>query len=166
MKKNVNLLLIGFIIFIGGLIVLGFELVNYRYVNELPSYFDKYSDSFTLSIENNKTYEILKGKYDNNIEIKKVINNNIKDEVYIELKNYETAISKTLITTDNDKTKVILNSEIELKNDSFEKIYNMVIEMIKNKKLYNYNLLKYNKVYIYGSEENLSKIEIKDLNEE
>ena len=38
----------------------------------------------------------------------------------------------------------------------------MLINSITNEILYNYNLLKYSKVTIYGNEEILSKIEVGD----
>ncbi|MDD6879606.1 MAG: hypothetical protein PUD59_05225 [bacterium] len=166
MKKNLNLLLIGFLLFIIGLISLGLELVNFNYVNNLPSYFSKNVESFTVNIDKNKNYEILRTKYNDNIEIKKIINNSLDDEIYIEVEHSDTSVSDITIKDDKTITKIIFNNDIKITNSNLQDIYNLVIDSIANKKMYNYNLLKYSRVFIYGNEENLSKIKIKEKYED
>ena len=40
-------------------------------------------------------------------------------------------------------------------------VFDMLLKGLKEKKLYNYKLLKYSKIKVIGSEESLNKIEIK-----
>ena len=162
MKKYVNLLLIGFLVFIIGLISLNFELVNYTYVEKLPDFFESEKDSYTLDIKENQRYVFAKAKYNKNITFNKRVNNNLKDEIYIEVEHMTTNNSSMIVKNTKNGTAVVFSNELDLDFDDMKKIPSLVINCIKEKKVYNYNLLKYSNVTIYGNEEVLDGIEIED----
>jgi len=162
MKKYINLLLIGFLIFIIGLIISGVELSKYEFVNGLPDEFKTNSYTFSLEIDENKTYKIKRNAYNQNIKIKKKINNTLRNELIITNNYQETSIPISSTTTVDDEVKIIFANQLTLKLNDLKKLYNLTIGSIINKKIYDYNLLKYSDITIYGNEDVLEKVEIVD----
>lgn len=164
-KKYVNAALTGLIIFIAGIICINFELARYKYVDALPSDFTATTEQVNLKTDKNKKYKIIKAKYNENISIVKEIDNSLGDEISIKSTTYNTSVSlQTLVSKDN-KINLIYSNNIILGIKDIEKIYNMLISSVTSETLYNYNLLKYSKITIYGNEEVLSKIEVGDYEE-
>lgn len=161
-KKYVNIALGGLIVFIIGIICINFELARYKYVDSLPSDFTTTTEQVSLRTDKSKTYKALKAKYNENVAITKEIDNSLGDEILIETTTSNTSISLQTIATKNNKINLIYSNKLVLGIKDIEKIYNMLINSITNETLYNYNLLKYSKVTIYGNEEILSKIEVGD----
>lgn len=159
-KKYVNLALIGLIVFIFGIIGINFEFAKYDYVNALPNTFTPTTNELSLKMDDNKAYKILKEKYNENIFISKKVDNSLNNEILIKTTTMDTSISfQTLINNDN-KVNLIFANNMIVGLEDFTKIYDMIINTVTSKTLYNYNLLKYSKVEIYGNEEDLEKIEV------
>ena len=162
MNKYVNCLLFGFLLFIIGLIIVNFDLKNYNYVNYLPSEFENKTEVITLSIDKNKTYSVMKAKYNQNIIIEKEINESIEDNVVMfEVNHTKTSETFNTLKTDKNKVSIIFsnNFSVTSKNDLI-KIYKLFVKCIKDKTIYNYNLLKYSKIVIKGNSKSLDRIKI------
>ena len=83
MKKYINLLLIGFLIFIIGLIIINFELNKFEFVSKMPDNFNVITEKISVKLDRNKEYELKKSKYNESINIETVIDNSLKDEILI-----------------------------------------------------------------------------------
>jgi len=162
MRKYINLLLVGFLLFVVGIIILNFELVEYNFSNSLPNNFDTTVDTLYLSTQTDKVYRIKAGKYNENLKIKKYINNNLKDKVMIEIKHSDTSDVTSSIKNSIDKTEITFYNQINFSNKSMKDLVGFVLKCITEKKIYNYNLFKYGEISIYGSEDSLSRIEYED----
>ena len=162
MKKYVNMLLLGFLIFIIGLICSNIELATYTYTKRLPSNLNKTTEKYALKVNKCKTYEIKKSKYNDNISINTYINNLIKDEIYLEIDHYDTSVAKTYIKDEDNTSVISFSNDLNENNIDMKLISNLIIKCIKDKKIYNYNLLKYSVVRIYANEDVLAKIKIED----
>lgn len=163
MNKYINYLLFGFLLFVIGLIVVNFDLKDYKYVNYLPSDYEVSTDTVKLEINNDKKYKIKKAKNQQNIIIEKKQINSNNNDIIIEIAHTSTSNAYGLIDSYGDNVNVILynESKISSKKD-ISNIYDLFVRCIKEKTVYNYNLLKYSKVTIKGSKEALEKIEVVD----
>lgn len=160
MNKYINLLFLGFLIFILGLITFNFELTNYEYVDYLPDNFAQTTEEYTLRIEEGKKYEIKRAKYNDNIKISKNIDSSLDDEIVIKISHTDFSEIVDLINVNNKETTIVMSNNLRMTSTGVKDIYNLIIDCIKDKRIYNYNLLKYSEVSIYGNEDVLSRIEI------
>ena len=158
MRKYFNLLLCGFL-FVVGIIVLNFELVNFEFVNYLPSNFKSTVDTFYITTEPNKVYRINTAKYNENLKIEKFVNNNLGEKVMIEIKHSNTADVISSIKNSMYKTEITFENRIDFGELGLKDVYSFVLKCITEGKVYNYNLLKYGEISIYGSEDSLSRME-------
>lgn len=160
MKKQINLLLVGFLIFIIGLIISNFELNKFEMVNYLPDEFETLVERFSIKLDEEKEYELTKAKYNENIKIEKVVDNSLKDEIMVEIEHSKTSAAVNAITTVDDEVEIIFSNEFVFNGKDLKNIFDLALKSIKEKRMYNYKLLKYSNIKIYGSEESLEKIEI------
>lgn len=160
MKKYINLLLIGFIIFVAGLIICNFEIKSFTRVNDLPENFSIINENFSIDIDENKIYKIKKAKYNDNIVLEKKINNSLDDEVLINIEHRKTSVAFTSIRNLSNEVKITFSNNMVIDHNDLMDIFDLGITSIKEKKIYNYNLLKYSKISIIGNEKVLEKIEI------
>lgn len=160
MKKHINLLLVGFLLFIVGLITINFELVKYEFVNHLPNNFKTTTDTFYVNTDLGKDYIINAARYNDNLKIVTNVNNNLKDKIMIEITHAETSVVTSHVKNNMYNTEITFSNEIKLNKDSFKDIYMLLLRCITEKKIYNYNLLKYGQINVYGSEESLSRLEL------
>ena len=160
MNKYVNILLIGFIVFIVGIVFLNFELYHFDYVDYLPDSFLTMTDKYKLNIDKNKKYKINRKKYNQNIVIKKHLDNSLGEEIIIQVKHSETSDPIININSSTSQNEITLSNELNLDSFDKKKILYLIKDSLKNKKIYNYNLLKYSVISVYGNEDILSNIEI------
>ena len=159
-NKYVNMLFSGFVLFIVGMICLNFELTSFSYVNYLPEGFNTYSSSTKLDVSDDINYKVKRGTHNENIIINKSVDNTLENEIMITEEYTNTSRLNIDISKDKTNTTVVLSNEFNLYKDDLKSIYNLVVRCIKDRTIYNYNLLKYSKVTIYGNEEVLSKIKV------
>lgn len=161
MKKYINLLLFGFITFTFGLIIFNFEINKFSVVNYLPSNFPMTTDTFDIDLESNKEYIISKLKYNDNIIVEKVVNNDVSNKLIFEVQHSKTSTSYSSVKMLNDKVFITFYNDLFIDKGDTDIVFDMILKGLKEKKLYNYKLLKYSKIKVIGSEESLNKIEIK-----
>lgn len=161
MKKYINLLLFGFITFTLGLIIFNFEISKFSVVDYLPCNFPMTTDTFDIELENNKKYIISKLKYNDNIIVEKVVNNNVSNKLIFEVQHSKTSTSYSSVKMLNNKVFITFYNDLFVDKDDVDIIFDMFLKGLKEKKMYNYKLLKYSKIKVIGSEESLNKIEIK-----
>lgn len=159
-NKYVNMLFGGFVLFIAGMICLNFEFTSFNYVNYLPEGFYTYETSTKLSINDDMNYKIKRGTHNENIVINKRVEDTLDNEIVITEEYTNTSRINAIISKDKTNTSLIFSNEFNLYKDDLKSIYNLVVRCIKDRTIYNYNLLKYSKVTIYGNEEVLSKIKV------
>ena len=160
MKKQINLLLVGFLIFIIGLIISNFELNKFEAVNYFPDEFQTLIERFSIKIDQDKEYELKKAKYNENIKIEKKVDNSLEDEIIVEVEHSKTSATLNTITVVDDEVEIIFSNEFVFNGKDLKNIFDLALKSIKEKRMYNYKLLKYSNIKIYGSEESLEKIEI------
>ena len=141
--KYVNVLLSGFICFLIGIVSLSFEISTFKTVSYLPN--DFYS---------------IKSVTRMNVEIEKKVNNSLGDEIIIEEQYANTSKVLTTVTKDKDYTNIVFKNELNLNKNDIKDIYELVIRCLREKTIYNYNLLKYSRIVIYGNEDVLSEIKV------
>ena len=107
-----------------------------------------------------KTYEIKRAKYNDNIKISKNIDSSLDDEIVIKISHTDFSEIVDLINVNNKETTIVMSNNLRMTSTGVNDIYNLIIDCIKDKRIYNYNLLKYSEVSIYGNEDVLSRIEI------
>ena len=61
----------------------------------------------------------------------------------------------------NDKVSITFYNDLFIDKGDTDIVFDMLLKGLKEKKLYNYKLLKYSKIKVIGSEESLNKIKIK-----
>ena len=159
-NKYVNILLSGFACFLVGVFILSFELATFSSSSTLPNNFYSYKTIDRISINDNLTYRIKKGLYNQNITIEKVVDDSLEDEIVIEEQYMNTSRVITTVVKDKYNSTIVFTNEFNLSSDDIKSIYHLIIRCLKEKTIYNYNLLKYSKIVIYGNEEVLSNIKI------
>ena len=164
MNKYVNYLLFGFLLFIIGLVIVNFDLRNYKYVNYLPDDYEMDTEIIKIKLDNNKNYKIKKAKNHKNIIIdKREIYSNDDETITIEINHTSTSIAYGLVNSFGNNVNVILYNESKISGmTDLIKIYDLFVRCIKEKRVYNYNLLKYSKVVVKGSAAALEKVEVVD----
>lgn len=160
MKKYINLLLAGLLIFVLGLIISNFELGKFELVDTLPDNFELLVEKLSIQIDEDKEYELIKDKYNQNINIEKVIDNSLENEVLIEIEHAKTSVVLNTMRTIDDEVKVVFSNEFVFDRNDVMDIVDLGLKSLKEKRIYNYRLLKYSNIKVYGSEESLKKIEI------
>lgn len=160
MKKYVNILLVGFLVFVVGIIALNFELVSYEYVDYLPDTFIERVDKFSVKIDKEKDYKIKKAKYNDAISIEKKVDNSLEDEILVEVISMNTSRVNYYMTSDKIESYLVFSNDLNVYTNDIGTIFDLVMSCIMDKKVYNYNLLKYSKIVIHGNEDLLSEIEI------
>lgn len=164
MKKYIELLSIGFALFIFGIIAFAFETHNYNYNQTLPIELEKDNITVNFNIEKDKKYVIQKAKYNKNINIVKHIDNTLNNEMLVIGSYYETSQLLYNYNVYGDDVRITFYNELKLKTGDISKIYNIFLRFVFDKTVYNYNLLKYSNIDIYVNEENSKNIEILDSN--
>lgn len=159
-NKYVNMLFGGFLLFIAGMVCLNFEFTSFNCVGYLPEDFYTYSSYTRLSVNDSINYRIKRGTYNENITINKKIDDALNDEIVIVEEYTNTSKITTKVTKDKNDTVVVLSNEFNLYKEDIKRIYNLVIKCLKDRTIYNYNLLKYSRVTVYGNEEVLSNIKV------
>lgn len=160
MKKYINLLLVGFLIFIIGLIMSCLELNKFEFVSKMPDYFAVITEKISIKLDDNKEYKLKKSKYNENISVEKVIDNSLKDEILIEIEHLKTSVTLNTIRTIDDEVDIVFSNEFVFDAEDMKEIFYLGLKSIKEKRVYNYKLLKYSNIKVYGSEESLKKIKI------
>ncbi|MDD2435641.1 MAG: helix-turn-helix domain-containing protein [Bacilli bacterium] len=151
-KSNLNkifVVLLGTIIGLGiGIGITTFDVANSKYLNSLP---DDYPLSTKVDeIKMNKKF-ILSDMY--NVEL--VADESLKDTIKIEFKYYENYITVGYnIVSENYLDFYQENANKIL----FPELSNLMINNLKEKTFYNYNLLSEYKVKIYSSTANIEQI--------
>lgn len=160
MNKSVRLLLIGFIIFIFGILLFNVEISKFLYNDYLPSEFGDNLSKIEVEIDPSKEYEVKKAKFNDNIVIEKVIDDSLDNKIIIESSYKDTSLVRYYINSDNDDVEIVLENNLRLTKKGVKNIYNLVIKSIAEKRIYNYKQIKYSKVSIIGNSSVLSRIEI------
>ncbi len=161
-KKYINILLSGLLVFVSGIISINFELAQFTSLNTLPDAFNIKTEEISIKIDDLKEYQIKKAKYNENINISKYEDNSLGDEILIKTNHTPTSIVKNTLSVDENEVDIIFSNSLDLDTKDLKDIYNLIIKSITSETIYNYNLIKYSDIEIYGNEEVLARIEIED----
>ena len=83
-----------------------------------------------------------------------------KNEVLIEIEHAKTSVVLNTMRTIDDEVKIVFSNEFVFDRNDVMDIVDLGLKSLKEKRIYNYRLLKYSNIKVYGSEESLKKIEI------
>jgi len=157
---NRNHFIVTFLVFIIGVAFLGYELSSYEKVNYLPDGMDLIIKEETFKLrENQKVYLKTNSKLDN---LKVIEDDSLNDEIRVEVEYYKTANVRYVYEfNDEDNLKLIFTSYLDMKDNEFEDIFNLVYNTFNRKTIYNYNLFKYPNIYVYANKNNLERVIVK-----
>lgn len=146
-----------FIMFISSLLLVGISvglvnlnLLKYEYINENGlSNSNMNTKTVNIDFKDNIVTEIL----ENTNDVDYVIDNSV-DDIKLEITSVSGTDYKPYYSMHFSNDKVYEQLYVELNDVSFNKIYKIVLNDLKNKKIRNYNLDTAIKIKIYISEKN------------
>lgn len=160
MNKYIKGIILGFILFLVGIVVLHLETRSYEYSSEVPFNFKSEEREILIPLDEDEKLEI-----NNNFNGKNIyfyIDNTLEDEVKIvsrELDINEVSYNQTF-KTDENKTVLNIDSEFNLNEDNLYDVFKFAFAILKDKKIYNYTALKYPIIEVYVNEDDKDKIEV------
>lgn len=160
MKSNLKFILIGFVIFVIGIICFTFELKNFNQSRGLTSNFEIKQEVIKYPITNDQNFRITNENTNNNINL--YIDNNLSNEVKI-IVNYPN-ISKlkydySVINDDINLVSINFESTTLLDFDSIKDIYELGLISFRDKVVYNYSLLEQPEIKVFVNEKYRKNIE-------
>ena len=162
-KTNKKLFACLFLSVIVSVIVFGYETNSYKYTAKLPLGFKTEDKELYFDIQDKK--EIIfksNSKYDN---VKIYEDSTLDGKMKVVLTQFETA--KTYYTSylnDDNRLNLVFDSYFDPNVETLTDILKIGVNTIKNKTIYNYNMLKYPEITIYVNSKDKNKIEIKKGN--
>lgn len=155
---NRKLFICLFILLIATVSVFGIETRNYSYKEILPDFFDSTTKEISFDIKDlNKIVLKTNTRYDN---VKIYADDSLTDEIKVLFTYSETARPYYVNYIENDKLLLTFDSYFLPKLGTIEDLLRLSCDTIKNKTIYNYNMLKYPEISVYVNSKIKDKIEI------
>lgn len=161
MKNNLKFILVGFVVFITGIICFNFELKDFDKGLGLISNFNIKREIMSYPINKTKTFRITNDNGNKNIRL--YIDNNLSDEIRIII-NYldisELSYEYTVIDNeDNNFASINFNIETMLDFNSVNDIYELGLVTFRDKIIYDYSLFEHPEVKVFINEKYIKNIE-------
>lgn len=152
MKKILMPLLVGFGIFILGIIAFSFEIKGYSTVDELYSSFIMKEEIIEYKINEEDVYKITNSGNDTNIDL--YIDNNVSNKIRIVVSHpVMTNIDYEYSTSDDgDFIEIDFDSSFELNFDNLKSLFVVGMDGLKTKLKPNYDLLEYPIIKVFVNE--------------
>ena len=93
-------------------------------------------------------------------KINVIIDDDLGSYMEIKIIHYTTSSIDTKVDEGNKETVITFDQNIDLEIEDFEKLYNLTVSTLKDKKIYNYNLLKYGDIEVKVSSEYKKNIKV------
>lgn len=161
MNNNFKFIIIGFIVFLLGIIVYNVEIKDFEKREGLTSNFNMESLVLNYDINKNKVYRFTNDGTNKNLKL--YINNNLTDEIkvivsYVDYSRVQYDFDTLSL---NDKQVSVIDFETD-KDLYFHDLKNLVglgFVSFREKVIYNYSLLEYPEIQIFVNEKYRENIE-------
>lgn len=117
-----------------------FETAQYKVNKNLTSDFNSSTLKYEYKINDKKDYVI---NHHGNKNMNLVIDDDLGSYLQIVVTHVTTNVVNTKTNEDDEKVNIVYYEDLDLKMKDFEKIFNLGLNCIKDKTIYNYTLLKY-----------------------
>ncbi len=134
------------------------ETKDYKRVDSLTNDFKITTIRQQYKLDSKKKYII-----SNNGGLRKInviYDDDLGSYMEVEIKHYTTSSIDTYVREGNKETIISYNQDLKLEFEDIEKVYNLVLSCLKEKRIYNYNLLKYGDITIRVSSEYKDNIKV------
>lgn len=159
MKKALTPGIIGFIIFIVGIICFSLEIKTFD-SNPFVSSFKMKQEILEYKIDEEDIYRITNSEIDTNVNL--YIDNNLSNKMKIIVSHpVITKINYKYLNVDKEKDFISIDfdSSLELKIENLKTLLGMGINSIKEQVKYDYNLLEYPNIKVFVNEKYKDNIE-------
>ena len=157
-KKYFNLIIVSITIIALSGVLFVFETNNYQRVDTLTEDFKTTTIRQQYKLDSKKKYII-----NNNGGLRKinvVVDDDLGSYMEVKIVHYTTNSIKTTVREGNKETTISFNQNLNIELGDLEKLYNLTTTSLKEKKMYNYNLLKYGDIEVRVSSEYKNNIKI------
>ena len=157
-KKYYNTIIISIVIIAFSGILFLSETRDYKRVDSLTEDFKLNTIRQQYKLDSKKKYII-----NNNGGLRKInviIDDDLGSYMEIKITHYTTSSIDTKVDEGNKETVITFDQNIDLEIEDFEKLYNLTVSTLKDKKIYNYNLLKYGDIEVKVSSEYKKNIKV------
>lgn len=155
MKKYLFKLFAGFIVFLLGATWFYIETIDYNVSANLSNNINIKEEKLEYEISNDKIFVITNRNSNSNIQL--FIDNSITNKVKIEVEHADilNVISNYYLINDYGKelNKIDFESVLSISKNSVLSLYDLGIDSLKDKTIYNYNLLRYPTIKVYVHED-------------
>lgn len=117
-----------------------FETAQYKVNKNLTSDFNSSTLKYEYKINDKKDYVI---NHHGNKNMNLVIDDDLGSYLQIVVTHVTTNVVNTKTNEDDEKVNIVYYEDLDLKMKDFEKIFNLGLNCVKDKTIYNYTLLKY-----------------------
>lgn len=159
MKKVLTPIIIGFIIFIVGIICFSLEIKAFN-SNEFVSSFKMEQEVLEYKINEEDVYRITNSGIDTNVNL--YIDNNLSNKVRIVVSHpVMTKIDYQYLNINEEEEYISIDfdSSLELNFENLKTLLSMGINSIKEQVKYDYNLLEYPNIKVFVNEKYKDNIE-------
>lgn len=169
MKKYLFKLFAGFIVFLLGATWFYIETIDYSVSSNLSNHISMKVEKLEYEISNDKTFVITNRNSNKNIQL--LIDNSITDnkvKVEIDHANILNVASNYYVINDDGKefNKLDFESALSISKDTVLSLYDLGIDSLRDKTVYNYNLLRYPNIKVYVHENYRENIKFVNTNGE
>ncbi len=161
-KKYVYVVILAGILLAGGSITILFETQDYKTVDALTSDFTNSTFEYQYKMYKGLDYVITNNGKDSYMNL--VVDDDLGSYLEIIILHATTNEVKTNIKQIDNKLKIGYEEELNLGVNDLEKLLNFGVSCIKEKTIYNYNLLKYAKIEVHVSSEYAKQIKFVGAN--
>ena len=157
-KSYFNTIIISIIIIALSGIMFISETKDYKRVDTLTEDFKLTTIRQQYKLDSKKKYIISNNGGLRKINI--VIDDDLGSYMEVKIVHYTTSSIDTKVIEGNKETTITFDQNLNLEFEDIEKLYNLTISTLKDKKIYNYNLLKYGDIEIKVSSEYKKNIKV------
>ena len=157
-KKYFNLIVTSIIIIALSGVLFVAETYKYQKIDSLTEDFKLTTIRQQYKLDSKKKYII--NNNDGLRNVKVVVDDDLGSYMEIKIVHYTTSSIETSVNEGNKETTIDFNQNLNIELEDLEKLYNLAITSLKDKKMYNYNLLKYGDIEVKVSSEYKKNIKV------
>ena len=149
------------IFFLFSLLLFSYETSGYEVNSTLPTGFKIENKIMYFDVMRGQDIILKSGSKYENIHV--YTDDTLVNQIRVELEYFDTANANyTYYFNDNDDLFMEFNSELDFHIKDFDYVLKLVIDTIRDKTLYNYNLFKYPTINVYVSSDYLNDVTLLD----
>lgn len=146
LKKYIySIIIAGLLVAVGSVTIL-FEVSPYETVDSLTSDFSSSVVKYEYKLNKDDIYVIDNNNSDMNMTL--IVDDDMGSYMDVVIYHYDTNEVKSSLKRQKGKVRLSYDEELDLELSDFENIFNLAVNCVKEKRLYNYTLLKYAKIEV------------------